>query len=129
MPLHGMIGRMSEPTPTPPATNPLPERQELIEIDLTVQILGVSAALIGVCVTVLSIFRAFQLPDMQAMLIDEVLAIDALIFLVCCVGAYVALRLRKRKRQLLLERIVDVLFLTGMALMAFGCLGVVLEMR
>jgi hypothetical protein len=120
---------MSKQTSPPPSPSSIPDRQELIEIDLTVQIMAVSAALIGVCVTVLSIFRGFQLGDMNALLIDEILAIDAIIFLVCCVGAYVALRLRKRKRQLMLERAVDILFLIGMALMAFGCIGVVVEMR
>lgn len=119
------MSRQAEP---PPAPDDTPDRQGSIETDLTVQILAISAALIGVCVTILSIMCAFPSVDMQAMLIDELLAIDLLIFLVCCTGAYVALRMRKRQRQLTLERVIDILFLVGMALMALGSIGVVIKM-
>lgn len=120
---------MAEQPEKPLADEPPVGRADVIEIDLTVQVLGVSAALIGVCVTILSIYRVLDTTVFEHLLIDELLAFDAVIFLTCCIGAYIALRMRKRKRQIKLERTIDILFLFGMAIMVIGCVAVVWQLQ
>ena len=99
-----------------------PHGREDLEADLTIHILTVSAAMVGVCLTVIGLLRiviTFRKADTFA---DDILAFNALLFLTSCLSSYWALRRRGVNRMHRLERIADVLFMAAMLVMAFACL-------
>ena len=88
---------------------------------IAIHIFSVSAALVGVCLTVIGIFRAVGELKSFSTLGDNILAIDALIFLASCIFAYSSLRSHNEIKRHKLERIADILFIFGLSLMAIVC--------
>lgn len=102
--------------------------RESVETDLTIHIFSVSATLVGVCLTVIGILKiSFRIARVVTYS-DDLLALDALLFLVSCSLAFSALRLRKRKRQRLLEMLAENVFFLALALMVFVCAVIVYEL-
>jgi hypothetical protein len=91
-----------------------------LEEDISVHIFSVSAAMVGVCLTVIGIFQIGKLREIGS-ISDNVLAIDAIAFLFSCVLSYVALRTRTFKRRHRLEKIADAIFIIALSLMALVC--------
>jgi hypothetical protein len=89
------------------------------DTDLCIHIFSVSAAMVGVCLTVIGIFQIGTLKALNS-IGDNILAVDALLFLSSCAIAYVALRSEQNTRQML-EKIADAVFLIALALMAVVC--------
>jgi hypothetical protein len=81
----------------------------------------VSSGLVGVCLTVLGISRVIVRLRAIRSISQDLLAVDALLFLLACLGSYLALRTRGRI-QAWLARISDWIFLGGLSLMAIVCL-------
>lgn len=77
-------------------------------------ILPVAATMVGVCVTVISLV---QLVPKNAIspFVDELVAIDSLVFLVSAWLSYLTLRSEKNPEKL--EKIADWLFLCGLTVM------------
>ena len=97
------------------------QMEQELEVDLCLLIFSVSAALLGVCLTVLGIFKLLtQIRELQTYG-DELLAVDAVLFLISCLLSYWALRTRRKGRIHGLELIADVVFLTALCLMAIIC--------
>lgn len=98
-------------------------RQEEIDQELCVHIFTVSAGLVGVCLTVLGLFRViFRLSKVHE-ISDGLIAIDALGFLAACVFAYLGLRAKARSRRRRLQLLADVTFLLSLSFMVLvGCL-------
>jgi multisubunit Na+/H+ antiporter MnhF subunit len=93
------------------------ERLERSTELLCTQIFSVSAQLAGVCVTVIGLFRVlFRLKTVDSAA-DNVLALDAFVFLVSCFTAYLALRARNRRRQERLATAADLVFSAGLLVM------------
>ena len=88
---------------------------------IAIHIFSVSAALVGVCLTVIGIFRAVGELKNFSSLGDNILAIDALIFLASCIFAYSSLRSHDERKRHKLEKIADILFIFGLSLMAIVC--------
>lgn len=84
------------------------------EESLSVHIFSVSAALVGVCLTVISLFSISDALKRLQNIGDELIAFDAILFLVTCVFSYMAIRTRDRKRRLILEKTADGLFLAAL---------------
>ena len=79
----------------------------MLEEDISVHIFTASAAMVGVCVTVLGLFRiSFRLKNVATMG-EEFLAFDALIFLASCILSYFALRTRRKERKYVVERVAE----------------------
>ena len=95
--------------------------EQELEVDLCLLIFSVSAALLGVCLTVLGIFKLLVHIRELETYGDELLAIDAALFLLSCLLSYWALRARARRRMVGLEITADVLFLIALCLMALIC--------
>ncbi len=92
--------------------------QEKRDEELSVHIFSVSAGLVGVCLTVIGLFRViFRLKDVDS-LADNLLAVDALGFLLSCALAYLALRSPEGARRHRFELLADRIFLTALGLMA-----------
>jgi hypothetical protein len=88
-----------------------------LERELSGHIFTVSAGLVGVCLTVIGLFRLFGGPARLHNWADDLLAADAFAFLTSCFLAYLALRSRMPARRYWLERLADGVFLLGLAAM------------
>jgi hypothetical protein len=75
--------------------------------DLCIHIFTVSAALVGVCPTVIGLLRVTISIRGADTVADELVAVDALLFLVSCLSSYWALRTRNTRRLHRLERFAD----------------------
>ena len=101
--------------------------KDYTETDLTIHVFSVSAALVGVCLTVIGIFLvSHRLTHIKSMG-EKLLAIDAFIFLSSCMLSYLYLKLRKKRRQHLLEKIAEEIFFLGLIMMAAICFLIVYE--
>ena len=90
------------------------------ERDIAIHIFTASAALVGVCLTVISIVRTITAGFVHH-LVDDVLAVDAMIFLISCLLSYGALRARGRGRPHRLETSADTVFISGLCVLVFAC--------
>jgi hypothetical protein len=101
--------------------------KEFVEFDLTIHVFTVSATLVGVCLTVIGIMR--HLGGARASHYGtELLALDAFLYLICCILSYSALKMRNHlKRKSLFTNIADYLFIIALSLMAVICGLIVYE--
>src|SRR5215208_4894312 len=92
------------------------------ERELNVHIFSVSAQLVGLCLTVIGLFRIIaQLKPIDS-IADNVLSVDAMLFLAACMFAYASLRSRTTHRRRRLERIADAYFGTALVVMTAVCM-------
>lgn len=98
------------------------------EENIAIHIFSVSAAMVGVCLTVIGILNIITTFREIDTLGDEITAIDAIIFLVTCIISYAAIKTKERKRKLVLEKISDITFLTGLAMMVIICVFIVYKL-
>lgn len=89
--------------------------------DVTLHVFMVSSGLVGVCLTVLGISKAVVRLRAVRAVTQDMLAVDALLFLMACLCSYLALRSHRRV-QLWLSRAADWLFLSGLSLMVVLCI-------
>lgn len=92
-----------------------------LEADLCIHIFTASAALVGVCLTVIGLLRVVVATTKVGTIADDLLAADATLFMIACLLSYWALRSRSVRRMHRLERTADVLFLSGLVLMTVVC--------
>ncbi len=98
------------------------------ERELNVHIFSVSAELVGLCLTVIGLFRVVvQLKSVDSVA-DNLLALDAMAFLCACVFAYASLRSHAARRRRTLERVADVCFGAALVLMTAVCALVAWEL-
>ena len=77
--------------------------------------------MVGVCLTVIGLVRVVITLGTADTLADDLLAADALLFLVSCMLSYWALRSRGLRRMHRLERIADGIFIVAMVGMVVVC--------
>jgi hypothetical protein len=92
-----------------------------LEEDLCVHIFTVSAAMVGVCLTVIGLIRIVITIQKVDTLADNLLAVDSLLFLLSCGLSYWALRTRSIRRMHRVERMADSVFLAAIVLMTIIC--------
>jgi hypothetical protein len=92
-----------------------------LEEDICVHIFTVSAAMVGVCLTVIGILRVVITARRVDTLADDLLSADAVLFLVSCILSYWALRTRSRRRMHRVERVADYTFLFALLFMVVIC--------
>jgi drug/metabolite transporter (DMT)-like permease len=92
-----------------------------LERDIAIHIFSASAAMVGVCLTVISIVQTFARSREVQTLVDDVLAIKALVFLCACLLSYWALRTRSIRRMHRVESAADMVFLTGLCGTVCAC--------
>jgi hypothetical protein len=102
-------------------------REVHLEEDVSIHIFTASAAMVGVCLTVIGLLRLVLTIRGGVTLADDLLALDALLFLVSCLLSYFALRTRSTRRMHRLERVADGVFITGLVLMVLVCSIIVYE--
>jgi len=92
-----------------------------LEQDISIHIFTVSSAMVGVCLTVIGLIRVVITLGRADTLADDLLAGDALLFLISCLLSYWALRSRSLRRMHRLERIADGIFILAMIGMVIIC--------
>lgn len=93
----------------------------VVERDIAIHIFTASSALVGVCLTVISIVGRITEGTMIHRFEDDLLAIDAMIFLVSCLLSYGALRVRGKGRMHRLETAADIVFIIGLFGLVLAC--------
>ncbi|MFC5527319.1 hypothetical protein ACFPPA_16380 [Rhodanobacter ginsengisoli] len=101
------------------ATPKSPERSRLDD-DICVHIFTASAAMVGVCLTVIGIIRVVISLRRSDQVAEDMLAVNALLYLGSCLLSYWALRTRRLARNHRLERVADILFLLALTLTAIS---------
>src|SRR5438128_8844982 len=92
-----------------------------LEEDICIHIFTVSSAMVGVCLTVIGLIRVVITLGSADTLADDLLAVDALLFLLSCLLSYWALRSRGLRRMHRLEKIADAIFIIAMIGMVAVC--------
>ena len=92
-----------------------------LEQDICIHIFTVSSAMVGVCLTVIGLIRVVITLGSADTLADDLLAGDALLFLISCLLSYWALRSRSVRRMHGLEKIADGIFILAMIGMVIVC--------
>lgn len=77
--------------------------------------------MVGVCLTVIGLIRVVITLGKIDTVADDLLALDALLFLFSCLMSYYALRTRSKRRMHLIELMADRVFLVAMVLMTAIC--------
>jgi Kef-type K+ transport system membrane component KefB len=97
------------------------DRDSHLEQDICIHIFTVSSAMVGVCLTVIGLIRVVITLGRADTLADDLLAGDALLFLISCLLSYWALRSRSLRRMHRLEKIADGIFILAMIGMVIIC--------
>ena len=97
------------------------DRSRYLEEDISVHILSVSAAMVGVCLTVIGLLRVVITIQKADTVADDLLAVDSLLFLISCLLSYWALRTRTVRRMHKVERVADAVFMLALFLMVVVC--------
>ena len=92
-----------------------------LEEDICIHIFSVSSAMVGVCLTVIGLIRVVITLGKADTVADDLLAVDAMLFLVSCLLSYAALRSRGLRRMHRIERAADWIFITAMVVMTAIC--------
>lgn len=96
-------------------------RPSPLERDICVHIFTVSAAMVGVCLTVVGILQVVAAARKVDTLADDFVSADAVLFLMSCLLSYWALRTRSNRRMHSVERFADGIFLLAMLFMVIIC--------
>ena len=102
------------------------EAEAGLERNIAIHTFSASAAMVGVCLTVIGIFQIGRLQELNS-IADNILAIDALLFLISCVVSYMALRTTTRSLRARIEKIADYIFIGALLLMSIVCILVAYE--
>ena len=81
----------------------------------------IAAAMVGVCLTGIGILQVTVSVARRTTFADDLLSLDALLFLTAMLSSYFALRLNSSRRLHRLEQIADASFIAGMVLMTMAC--------
>jgi hypothetical protein len=84
-------------------------------------ICSISAGMAGVCLTAIGLIRVVISYTHRDTIADDVLAFDAILFLIATLSAYFSLRVDAETRFHRLERIADVAFLLAMSTLVLVC--------
>ena len=91
------------------------------EHELTMHVFSVFAAMVGVCLTAIGILRLVAFQTKVQTLGDDLLAIDAIVFVLCATLAFWSFKISHPKTRRRVRLVVDTLFLVGLSAMAFVC--------
>ncbi|MGH8743578.1 MAG: hypothetical protein ACREUY_04790 [Burkholderiales bacterium] len=92
-----------------------------LDENICIHIFTVSAAMVGVCLTVIGLLRVVITLQQADTLADDLLAVDAVLFLVSCLLSYWSLRTRHIGRMHQVERYADYIFIFALLFMVTIC--------
>ena len=91
------------------------------EHSLTMHIFTISAGMVGVCMTGIGLLRVVVAQTKIATMGDEMIAFDAILFMVCCLLSFWSFKLDPETRQRATRWVIDILFLSALLLMVAVC--------
>jgi hypothetical protein len=91
------------------------------EENICIHIFSVSAGMVGVCLTVIGLIRVVITLGKADTIADDLLALDAVLFLTASLLSYTALRSHTVAKMKRFERLADWLFILAMTLMVAVC--------
>ena len=89
--------------------------------DLTMTVFTISASMVGVCLTAIGILRLIISQTQVQSIGDDILAGDAVIFMVCCFISFWSFKTRTVSVRRTLQLTVDGLFMLGLMIMVGAC--------
>jgi len=89
----------------------------------------IAAGMSGVCLTAIGILRLVIVVGRTSTIADDLLALDATLFLVATLTSYFALRVGTARRLHVMERIADITFIAAMSLMTVVSLMITYAMN
>lgn len=92
-----------------------------LEEDISIHVFTVASGMVGVCLTVIGLIRVVISLRQVSTIADDLLGLDALLFLSAALLSYAALRTRKVRRMHRIERLADKIFILAMILMTAVC--------
>ena len=95
--------------------------QEQREHEFTLHVFGISAGMVGVCLTAIGILRLVAVQAQVESVGDEFLAADAVLFVTCCFISFWSFKTRQPKLRQRLRFLVDALFMIALVLMVVVC--------
>jgi len=84
-------------------------------------LLAVSAGMVGVCLTAISLIGIFHSHSKIDSVLDEIVAVDSLLYVAVCLLIFLALRTPLKKRSSALALTVDLIFSLALILTAIAC--------
>lgn len=81
----------------------------------------IAAAMVGVCLTGIGLLRVSIAVHGGSTVADDLLSIDAVLFLLATLTSYFALRVQSQGRLHGLERVADLAFIAAMLLLTTAC--------
>ena len=97
------------------------DKRRPLEEDICIHIFTVSAAMVGVCLTVIGLLRVVIAIRKVDTLADDFLAFDAVLFLVSCLSSYWAMRTKSVRRMHRVEQFADRVFILALIIMVGIC--------
>ena len=97
---------------------PSPEHREH---DLTMHVFAISAAMVGVCLTAIGILHFVTSQTRVETIGDELLAADAVVFMVCCFLSFWSFKTKNLRLRHLLRLIIDGSFMLALTIMVVVC--------
>jgi hypothetical protein len=83
-------------------------------------VLSVSSGMVGVCLTAIGLIGIMKSLNKVEVLVDDLLAVSALMFLVAAVLSFLGLRARLVRRWRHFERSLDLIFCLGLILVVIA---------
>ncbi|MEI7750741.1 MAG: hypothetical protein WCJ71_01505 [Candidatus Omnitrophota bacterium] len=91
--------------------------KEEVETSISVDVFSVSAAMVGVCLTVIQLIQ-MNAAQKGNTVVDEILAFDSIVFMIACVASFLSLKSKRHSRlKRILEKISDGSFLLAITTM------------
>ena len=91
------------------------------EHDLTMHVFAISAAMVGVCLTAIGILRLITTQTRVETIGDDLLAADAVVFMVYCFISFWSFKSRTARLRHRLRLIIDGLFMLALTIMVLVC--------
>jgi hypothetical protein len=91
------------------------------EHDLTMHVFSISAGMVGVCLTAIGILRLVTVQTKVQTLGDEILAVDAVLFVLACFLSFWSFKTSRAGSRQKLRWTIDVLFMVALVVMAGVC--------
>ena len=103
--------------------------QRMFDRDIYLHVSEISVVMLGVCLTGVSILNVDQDISDANSYIDDVLAIDSIVFLTSYLLAYWVIRVMTKSNRNIrrIGNIANIIFLFGMVLMAIVCVSIVIQ--
>lgn len=90
------------------------KKSSKLDDEICVHVFTASAVMVGVCITVIGIFQVITTLRREDTLGDDFLAVNAIMYLITTLLSYWQLRTKNLRRNHLLEKIIDVIFISAL---------------